>query len=1133
MTDQTLLQYEDDASRQRALDLESFIVEAPAGAGKTELLTQRFLKLLQFVDAPEEVVAITFTNKAAAEMRSRILDSLLMAESGELPDKAHKQTTFDLACRTLQHARQLGWNLLQNPARLRIYTIDSLSSSLARQMPLMSRFGAQPAVTEDAETLYEEAAQRALDLLDDETQGQAVRRVLRHFDNDAYRLGSLLVEMLKRRDQWLTHTQGCLSKTAEAAEAALSHLIGQDIASASQTLDVRLQKTLMPAARYAAGNLPCDEPVALLRDWETVMPATVEALPMWRAAGELLLTESGTLRKIVTVKQGFPSADESRPFKAIMAEVLAALQDVPGAENALARLCQLPQARHSDEIWQVIDALAQLLNIAVGQLWVVFQEHGEVDFVEVASRALQALEDESGAPTDLALKLDYRICHLLVDEFQDTSPTQIKLLENLTRGWMQGDDRTLFAVGDPMQSIYRFRKANVGLFLDVAEYGIGDVRLQKLRLCRNNRSCPPVVSWVNQAFRQIFPRDDSVSRGAIAYREFVATKVDEPGTGVFVHPLIAASGEANEAIWLREADQIVRIIQQEQKAHPERKIAVLVRARSHLHTLVAEIRRSHKSLRFQAVEIEDLANRQVMQDLLSLTYALHNRADRLHWLAVLRAPWCGLKLDDLHKLAVEPGGKTVWMLMQDEARLRSLSGDGRKRLLHVRDIFAEALANRGRQSPGRWVHAVWLMLGGPDCLWETGDVRDVQAFFLRVEQMESAGQFSVQQLAMEMEKLYAAPDAEAPDRLQFMTIHKSKGLEFDTVILPGLERQTRGSDQPLLLWEEVALENDRQAQTELVVAPYVPKGARNHDLPTAYDYLGLLEKERAASEDARVLYVAATRAERSLHLVGSARLGAKNEPRAPANSFLNLLWPVVAGKFREATENPPETKPAGEKLPDIAAFVPKLVRLENPAMPAFLQAGSGMDAAREKGTVLAGIENEDVIFGRSLEADIGTLAHRYMELIARQGLTNWLPERIAGLRPAMRHWLHSRGHAPLDAERGVDQVAAVLEISLASKDGQWVLQARQAAASELALAAVAGEGVAGHVIDRTFVENGVRWIIDYKSAALAEGISQRELEAIAGNYREQLERYEKLFSNEGLPVRKAVFFLSAGRLALL
>jgi ATP-dependent exoDNAse (exonuclease V) beta subunit len=801
MNDQAALLQEDERSRRRALELASFIVEAPAGGGKSELLTQRLLRLLQTVREPEEIIAITFTNKAAAEMRLRILDSLNMAAAGSPPPQPHKQITYALGQAALARSAELDWHLLQHPSRLRIYTIDSLSSHLARQMPLMSRFGAQPTIGEDANLHYEEAARRTLELIDDADAGVTVRQALRYLDNDALKLGKLLASMLASRDQWLDYTQ---AHAPQAAEAALARLIEQDIATAAQALDGRVQSALMPIARYAAGNLPCEHCVALLRDWETALGTQVQTLPMWCAICELLLTAKGDFRLRFDKNMGLPALDEAKPYKQALEEVIAVLKATPGAAESLARLRVLPRARHNAESWQIVAALARLLNIAVAQLWLVFQEHGEVDFVEVAQRALLALQDESGDPTELALKLDYRIQHLLVDEFQDTSPVQVRLLRCLTHGWSLDDGRTLFAVGDPMQSIYRFRKAEVGLFLDAARRGIGPVQLERLRLCRNNRSCPPLIDWVNRAFSQVFPRADSAARGAIRYREFVATRADEPGSGVHVHPLLMGEGDDVESMRVREAEQVVAIIRETRAQHPQRKIAVLVRARSHLETLVAEIRRHHGDLHFQAVEIETLAGRQVVQDLLALAHALHHRADRVHWLAILRAPWCGLKLADLHALAADDRYSTVWSLMRDETRLQNLSEDGRRRLLHVRGVLEAAFMQQGRQRTSRWLHGVWLMLGGAQCLWEAGDVRDVQGFFDKVEQLDATGQFSVERLASEVEKLYAAPDVEADGSLQFMTIHKSKGLEFDTVILPGLERTTGHGDQPLLLWEEIA-----------------------------------------------------------------------------------------------------------------------------------------------------------------------------------------------------------------------------------------------------------------------------------------------------------------------------------------
>ncbi len=1148
MSAQQHLLEEDEQSRIRALDAsESFIVEAPAGAGKTELLTQRYLRLLQTVSEPEEIIAITFTNKAASEMRARILDSLQDA-ADEVPiDKQHKQQTRALALRALLRGTQRGWRLLENPSRLRIYTIDSFSSHLARQMPLMSRFGAQPGVREDAMPYFEEAATRTLELLEADGVGEIVQQALRYFDNDAYRLNQLLAEMLAKRDQWLDYTQN--SASPELAEQALGRMIMEEIAAATACLTPARQQVLMPIARFAAANLPCEASIALLRDWETEIPPRPEALSMWRAVCDLLLTGSnhkGTLRKRLDKNMGMPATPEAKPWKEQLTALIDDLRMLHGAESALANIRLLPDARHEDEAWQTIATLGHLLKIAVAQLWLVFQSHGEVDFVEVAQRALKALEDEAGNPTDLALKLDYRIQHLLVDEFQDTSPTQIKLLQRLTRGWEPGDGRTLFAVGDPMQSIYRFRKANVGLFLRVAEEGIGDLSLVKLRLWRNNRSCAPVIDWINNAFTRVFPARDSVLQGAISYRAFAATKPQEAGSAVYVHPLIAGNAEpeaeadeseeerlseSDEAIRQREADTIIEIIHQTRVQDPESKIAVLVRARSHLHALVSRIRRYHAHLNFQAVEIEELANRQIVQDLLSLTNALHHRADRVHWLAILRAPWCGLTLADMHTLAGADRSRTIHSLMHDESRLKVMSEDGRARLLHVRNVLDEALAQRGRQTTARWVHGVWLMLGGAACLWEPGDVRDVQAFFDRIARLEATGQFSTGQLAIEVKKLYAAPDAQADDSLQFMTIHKSKGLEFDTVILPGLDRKTGNNDQPLLLWEEVPRRNVMHdaSQFDLIAAPLPARGKSKSTAPAPYDYLKHLECARAANEDTRVLYVAATRAERCLHLIGAARHNDKGELKVPKNTFLELLWPHVHAEFAMATDAQATIMQDEDVGIPLAEFVPKLVRLAQPRLPAvFSQRENLLTAVHRVSEQQA--EDAGGLFDDNLDALVGVLAHRYLEFVVKQGVEAWLPSRIEGLKPAMLKWLQRQGVKAKALEPAAAHTIAMLQTTLQSEDGRWLLKPRESASAELPIATLDEGAARTQQLDLTFVEDGVRWVIDYKSTAFAPDVSEQTLHQQAEAHREQLEGYARLFEAEGLPVKAAIFFLSAGRL---
>ena len=253
----------DSKQRERALDIsQSFIVQAPAGSGKTELLTRRVLRLLSVVEKPESVLAITFTRKAASEMLDRILGSLREAT---LPQTTTNRERWHLAKRALDRDKEMGWNLLENPGRLRVSTIDSLSATLVRQMPFLSRLGAPPAIVEDATELYREAARRTLEELDSKQEwATGVARTLAHLGNDWGQAENLLIEMLARRDQWLRHLT---TNDKTDLERGLSEAIESDLQRAFDRAPKRLELHLCRVARNAAPLVEkVESPINALRD---------------------------------------------------------------------------------------------------------------------------------------------------------------------------------------------------------------------------------------------------------------------------------------------------------------------------------------------------------------------------------------------------------------------------------------------------------------------------------------------------------------------------------------------------------------------------------------------------------------------------------------------------------------------------------------------------------------------------------------------------------------------------------------------------------------------------------------------------------------------------------------------------
>src|SRR4030066_239956 len=289
----------DAAARRQALDPQtSFIVQAPAGSGKTELLTQRYLVLRAQTAPPEEVWAITFTRKAANEMRERVLGALDDARNKPRPDKAHRADSWDLARTVIERDIALAWQLITNPSRLRIHTIDSFCSSLTRQMPYLSRFGAPPSTTEDAERLLRDTARNTLAHLNEKDQWTgAVERLLRHLDNNPPKAVELLSRMLARRDQWLRHLADGSDHTGRRArlEAALAAINRAALARLTALAPAEHSKEIATLARYASSQLAAQpehavHACATLATWPG---AVQEQRPHWQGLAALLLTQDG------------------------------------------------------------------------------------------------------------------------------------------------------------------------------------------------------------------------------------------------------------------------------------------------------------------------------------------------------------------------------------------------------------------------------------------------------------------------------------------------------------------------------------------------------------------------------------------------------------------------------------------------------------------------------------------------------------------------------------------------------------------------------------------------------------------------------------------------------------------------
>jgi ATP-dependent exoDNAse (exonuclease V) beta subunit len=1112
--------------RARAVDpARSFIVQAPAGSGKTSLLTLRFLRLLATVDCPEQIVAITFTRKAAAEMRHRILAALAAAAAPPHADaKPHELELRRHARAALDRSRQLGWGIEHNPARLHVQTIDGLNHWLARRLPLAASIGLSATLIDDARPLFAEAARRTVAGLDgDGPVAAGLERLARALNHEPRVLARLLQDMLGSRELWLPKlmASGDGAALRDGIDRLLCSALEAELARARAVLSAAPVADLFAVIRDAASAGAADGPLAPLAGLGEWPAAVAAAAPQWRALAELLLKAppSAELRKTVDRRQGFLAAGEGAGWaarKARMKELLAFLAEHEGAAAALLRLRCLPPPALTDAQWESVAALGNVLPQAVAELLALFAERNSLDHAAVAAAARAALGDES-APTELALALDYRVRHLLVDEYQDTSPSQQRLLELLVAGWQPGDGRTLFLVGDPMQSIYGFREADVTLFLQAQGEGIGGVPLAAERLGQNFRSGAAIVDWLNRAFAGLLPAADDFERGAVRYSAAAAVNADQAGDGVFVHPLLDADERAMGA----QAAAVAARALQDGGSQPS--IAVLVRGRASLPPLLAALREA--GVEYRGVDLESLLDRPAIRDLVALAKALLHAGDRTAWLAVLRAPWCGLTLADLLALCGDDAGAPVPLLWADAGACRRLSADGAARLARAAASLDAALADRGQRTLGSWVQSAWLALSGPATIGDPSDLANAELLFTALDQLEQELGPAPEAAAIDaaVEGVMASPIGSESAAVQVMTIHRAKGLEFDVVIVPDLQRGVRGRERPLLYWTQVATAT---GQRGIVLASRAGAIA-GADADPLEQWMRRLAAEREALELGRLAYVAATRARRQLHLLGSVRIRWQDDHpglrRPGAATLLGFLWPVLQPEFERAlaarAQDAARPAPAGRRR--LAA--PPLLRLPlgfEPPAPAAPARPPGLRIAGER----EGSIRPEFDWAGAIAKAVGQVVHLELHRLARSGRP---PQELTPNPGAWGRWLAELGideaHRPAALERVQRTLAVVAGSALARR---LLDPAARDGSSELALTAVVDGVVQSLRIDRSFVDDeGVRWIVDWKTGTHEGGDREAFLDNEIARYTPQLRRYAEVLARiDRRPQKVGLYF---------
>lgn len=1196
--------FSDAEARADALDtLRSFIVEAPAGSGKTGLLVQRFLKLLadSEVAQPEEVLAMTFTRKATAEMQERVLEQLQAAHAQlqaahlrtPLSDDASPfaRQTFSLAHAVLARSAQRGWDLLNQPQRLNIRSLDSICMEIAKSLPLLSGSGASGEPVEDAQPLYRLAARRTLLQLGDpgaRALDKSLHTVLLHRDGNLADCESLLSTMLAARAQWgelIPLGPNALDdaeldrQVRPRLERALENIVCAGLSRALQAIPPHLLDELTELASLLGledGYDGGESPIQICAGRTRAPEARAEHLDHWIALINLLLTKDSWRRPrgITNRNLGFMLPKHAKPR---LIALIDAIQSDPLLE-VLQSIRTLPPDRYPDHQWAVAKALFHVLRHALAELKLIFVERGQCDYTELTLAARQALHAPAGdaenpwasldesldaahGPADIALSAGGRLRHLLVDEMQDTSSSQYELIKLLTASW-DGHSQTLFLVGDPKQSIYLFREARVERFLrTMHDCRLGDIPLTPLRLTSNFRSQAALVHSFNDTFGgedgtgRIFPApaDGRQTPGApwpspdVPFVAATPTRLETTPDAIRWHtavlgeepldPTLRPTGIPAADHTAQEAIEIRRLIEQRLALPlpPDRdgpharkpwSIAVLGRARNHLAAIVQELKAhdGKPAIPFRAVDLDPLDELPEVLDALALTRALLHPADRIAWLAVLHAPWCGLGMADLLDLTgegdLEPHGDpeagpgtnrsaTVATLVR--TRRQHLSSLGQRLLDRIWPILEAAVATLGRTPLSVHVERTWRSLGG-DAALSREQCGNVLRFLRVLREVEAdGGPIDPAILTTRLKNLFAEPAAGKNIQVDLMTIHKAKGLEWDVVLLPGLHRKPRGSGAGLLNWLELdGPANDPAREHEEASILLAPIWGKGRDSDKLNDWLRAARGRRERAEEKRLFYVASTRAGEQLHIFAAVERRDDGELALPASgTLLKACWPAAESYFAPLAAGapaPPQTSGGpfieqpdrargGEatNLSEFPAFRPGLDLAASTADPAASANGHAIadapptlqrlplsfdpqarftDAAAHRLPYTpASALNFTPIFERPEGGfgarAFGNVVHRYLQVIAARladpvTTPEALLSELPSWEPRLDASLRGEGLPPAAAVREAGRALRALTLTLGDPTGRWILSPHAAAASEqsLTMAAAVASGVA-------------------------------------------------------------------------
>ncbi len=1092
----------DAAQRTAALNTSrSHHVESPAGSGKTLLLTKRFLKLLGEVRDPAEILAITFTEKAAGEMRLRITGFLSGRTSANDPDG---EMTL-LAERALRVHKDKA-HLLTSSDTLNIMTFHGFCNYIARRAPLEA--GVAPdfeIIEENAQAiLIEETVQAALKgffaYAETDDRRKAFENRLLHYNNNWNSISEEFRGIIKNRGRF----RGLIEIIRQAGGRGVSELP----AILNKRLRVYVESrivALMDCFKKTEVGQHWSDLTSHLTEQKTAMGAVLPAslpgcscenLSSWQAIANELTTKSGTALKRFGPANGF----YKNFSKTEWGEMITFMGDPCAA--ALTEIKTLPSPHDIESDMNVLSDFIVTAADLIDRYEIACKERHVVDFAGLEQAALRALDDSN--PSEIQLYLDHRIQHLLVDEFQDTNRSQWNLVTRLCGGWLSESGRTVFIVGDPKQSIYSFRNAEVSLFMD-SKAGIptsegGTIPLDAHRLRTNFRSAKKLIEWTNGLFGEVVMKDPDPDADEVPFSQSEPYSGDE-GEGTISLSLFTDSdnekAKDSEAAWL--AGKVKDIMQ---NTGGDRSIAILLFTRNRITRYLQAFK--NEGIPIQVHEGLGLARRPEVMHLIKIAELMANPHDDLAWGSILRSPWSWFDMNLLYETAQQE--PKSWM------EKISLTARSHPHMELLTKAIKNASRRVGRDPLGTTVRTFWEDLDGPRktaSRYGMSGVANCMQFFRILENARLGTPLkTLQYVKASIDSFYEPADpAASRSPVEMMTVHKAKGLEFDIVFLPFMDwKPLSGGSRisPAYLMERVP-----GTEGEYLVA--MGKDRRRKESPPVFDLLKKFQKNREWGEAKRLFYVGVTRAKEALYMSGIAKL--KDDTTLSTGKKNVIEWvmeyegisgadidSVFAGRHIPTEINPTSPSLPPDKTAD-ERILPEPCLL-HPEKPAYIMAKSPSSMVNDALRAEEKLSDDESAFKRTR----GTVTH---EILATGIRGRPLPTAKAVARTLYAEGI-GPGRADETAPEILEEAVKTLADPLIAR-----LTAMTAVQNEWEIEDATEEGrVRSGAIDLAALDVDTWWICDFKTSRPEDS---EPLEAFIAQerelYRPQLEAYREMLAN--------------------